>query len=312
MAENSTKGQGRKRTRPVERRFIDAKTGEQVAASTVVTNADDVAREVRVHKVTASGNPGKRRPIAIGLWVAAIVFEVLALLVFNGTLSGLPGKALVWLIAFIVLDLICVVVAGQLWKQANHIDPPSEANKVEFFLKSQLGAILSVIAFLPAIILMATDQNADPQTKKIGAIAAAVALVIGLGSSIDFHPVSAEDLAEAEETAVALGDGTVYWTEFGHVYHLNPNCQAIVNSADIYQGDVQAAFEAGRTRACKFCANESGSDLLKDLSETDEDKAKSETEATATNEAPAATETESTDATSDAETTDAEQLDEAA
>ena len=320
MAENSTngKGQGRKRTRPVERRFIDAKTGEQVAASTVVTNADDVAREVRVHKVTASGDPGKRRPIAIGLWVAAIVFEVLALLVFNGTLSGLPGKALVWLIAFIVLDLICVVVAGQLWKQANHIDPPSEANKVEFFLKSQLGAILSVIAFLPVIILMATDQNADPQTKKIGAIAAAVALVIGLGSSIDFHPVSAEDLAEAEETAVALGDGTVYWTEFGHVYHLNPNCQAIVNSADIYQGDVQAAFEAGRTRACKFCANESGSDLLKDLSATEDDKAKSEAEATATEapattETPAATEapaTESTEAT-DA-TSDAEQLDEAA
>ena len=269
MADEST----RKRKRPVERKFIDAKTGEQVAASTVVTNADDVAREVRVHSVTASGDPGRRRPIAIGLWVAAIVFEVLALLVFNGTLANLPGKALVWLIVFIVLDLVCVVVAGQLWKQANHIDPPSEANKVQFFLKSQLGALLSAVAFVPVIILMLTDQEADSQTKKIGTIAAAIALVIGLGTSIDFHPVSAEDLAEAEENAIALGTGTVYWTEFGHVYHLNPNCQAIINSADIYQGDVQAAFEAGRTRACKFCANESGSDVLKDLASTDDEKA---------------------------------------
>lgn len=271
MAEETEK----KRKRPVERRFIDAKTGEEVAASTVVTSADDVAREVRVHKVEATGDPGKRRPIAIALWVAAIVFEVLAFLVFNGTITNIPINATVCLVALIVLDLICVVIAGQLWKQANHIDPPSEANKASFFLKSQLGALLSAIAFAPIIVLMLTDQNADQQTKKIGTIAAVICLAIGLGTSIDYHPVSAEDLAEAEETAIALGDGTVYWTPFGHVYHLNPNCQAIINSADIYQGDVQAAFEAGRTRACKFCANASGSDVLKDLSTTEDEVADS-------------------------------------
>lgn len=278
MADERIQHSGKKRKRPVERRFIDAKTGEQVAASTVVTDADDVAREVRVHSVTATGDPGKRRPIAIALWVVAIAFEVFALLVYNGTLSNLPGRAMVWLIAFIVLDLVCVVIAGQLWKQANHIDPPSEANKAEFFLKSQLGAILAAVAFVPAIILMLTNEDADPKTKKIGTIAAAIALAIGLGTSIDFHPVSAEDVAEAEQTAIALGTGTVYWTEFGHVYHLNPNCQAIVNSADIYQGDVQAAFEAGRTRACKFCAQESGSDVLKELSSTDDGSALDETD----------------------------------
>ena len=268
MAENST-GTGKKRR--VERRFIDAKTGEEIGASTVVTSADDVAREVTVHHVTAKGDPGKRRPIAIALWVVAIVFEVLAWLVFNGTIANLPGKLMMWLIIFIVLDLVCVVVAGQLWKQANHIDPPSEANKAAFFLKSQLGAILSAVAFVPIIVLMLTDQEADSQTKKIGTIAAAIALAIGMGTSIDFHPVSAEDLAEMEETAIELGTGTVYWTPFGHVYHLNPDCQAIVNSSDIYTGDVQAAFEAGRTRACKFCANASGSDVLKELSSTDDD-----------------------------------------
>ena len=267
MADPTTPGTSKKRTRPVERRFIDAKSGEQVAASTVITDADDVAREVRIHKETASGDPGRRRPIAIALWVLAIGFEVLALLVFNGTLESLPGSALVWLIAFILLDLACVVVAGQLWKQANHIDPPSEVNQVAFFLKSQLGAVLAAVAFVPVIILMLTDKDADARTKRIGTIAAAIALVIGMGTSIDFNPVSAEDLAEAEETAIALGDGTVYWTTFGRVYHLNPNCPHILNSTDIYQGDVQAAFEARRTRACKTCATASGSDVLKDLSQ---------------------------------------------
>ena len=279
MADNSTSGTGKKRK--VERHFIDAKTGEEVAKSTVVTSADDVAREVTVHKVTATGDPGKRRPIAIALWVLAIVFEVLAWLVFNGTITNLPGNAVMWLVIFIVLDLICVVIGGQLWKQANHIDPPSEANKVSFFLKSQLGAILSAVAFVPIIILMLTDKEADAQTKKIGTIAAAIALAIGMGTSIDYHPVSQEDLVEAEETAIALGDGTVYWTTFGHVYHLNPDCQAIINSTDIYQGDVQAAFEAGRTRACKFCANASGSDVLKDLS-TDESDSKDDAETSET------------------------------
>ena len=166
---------GKKRRRPVERRFIDAKTGEEVAKSTVVTSADDVAREVTVHKVTAKGDPGKRRPIAIGLWVLGIVFEVLALLVFNGTITNIPISATTLLIIFIVLDLICVVIAGQLWKKANHIDPPSEANQATFFLKSQLGAILAAIAFVPMIILMLTNKDADEQTKKIGTIAAAIA-----------------------------------------------------------------------------------------------------------------------------------------
>ncbi len=303
---------GRKRKRPVERRFIDAKTGEQVAASTVVTDADDVAREVRVHTASATGDPGRRRPVAITLWVLAIAFEVLALLVFNGTLANLPGRALVWLVAFIVGDLVCVVIAGQLWKQANHIDPPSEANKAEFFVKSQLGAILAAIAFVPVIILMLTDKDADVQTKRIGTIAAAIALVIGVGTSIDFNPVSSEDLAEAEETAIELGTGTVYWTEFGHVYHLNPNCQAIVNSADIYQGDVQAAFEAGRTRACKFCAQASGSDVLKELASTDAAGTDAGgTEATATDDATAAADAGTTAASDEATAEDTE-LDEAA
>lgn len=255
--------------RPVERTFIDAKTGKQISQQTVVTDAKDVATEVRVRQADAVGDPGPRRIVAIVLWLVAIVFEVLALLVFNGTLANLPGNPVIWLVVFIVIDLICVIVAGQLWKQANHMDPPSEANKAAFFLKSQLGAILSVLAFLPMLIIVLLDKDADKQMKTIGSIAAAVALVIGLGSSIDYHPVSAEDLAQTEQAAIELGDGNVYWTPFGHVYHLNPNCQAIINSTEITVGTASEAYAAGRTRACKFCAEASGSDVLKELAQTD-------------------------------------------
>lgn len=268
MAEN-TSGK-----RKVKRVFIDADTGKQISEQTVVTDASDVVSEVRVKNVEATGDPGYRRPVAIALWVLAIIFEVMAImsLIQDSPLYGkLPfsENPLVPIIILLVLDLICVIVAGQLWKQANHIDPPSEKNAVSFFLKSQLGAILSVIAFVPFLVMTLLDQNADKQTKTVAAIVAAVALVAGVGTGADFNPVSAEDLQAMEANALELGDGTVYWTEHGTVYHLNPNCHHIINSENIYSGTAAAAYEHGLNRPCKDCARADGSELLRALSESD-------------------------------------------
>ena len=260
--------QGNKRE--VKRVFIDAETGKQINAQTVVTDAKDVATRVEIKHVEATGEVGNKRTIAIVLWVVAILFEVLAVmsLMQSSPLYGkLPGSPLVWMVAFLVLDLICVVIAGQLWKKANHIDPPSEANKFEFFVKSQLGAILSVIAFLPFVILAILDKDADKRTKTIAIAVAVVAAIIGTGTSADFNPVSSEDLQAMQQNAIELGDGTVYWTEHGTVYHLNPNCSHIINSATIYSGDAAAAYEHGLTRPCKRCANASGDETLKKMSE---------------------------------------------
>jgi len=134
-------------------------------------------------------------------------------------------------------------------------------------MKSQLGAILSVVAFLPFIILTLLDKDADKRTKTIAIIVAAIALAIGGGTSADFNPVSSEDLQAMQQNAIELGDGTVYWTEYGTVYHLNPNCSHIRNSATIYQGDAAAAYEHGLTRPCKHCAMESGSETLQAMAE---------------------------------------------
>ena len=263
MAEKSEK-------RQVKRVFIDADTGKQISEQTVVTDAKDVATRVEVKHVDATGEVGNKRVVAVVLWVVAILFEVLAVLsvMQSSPLYGkLPGNPLIWVIAFLVLDLVCVIVAGQLWKKANHIDPPSEKNAFEFFVKSQLGAILSVIAFLPFIILTLIDKDADKRTKTIAVAVAIVALLVGGGTSADFNPVSSEDLEAMQQNAIELGDGTVYWTEHGTVYHLNPNCSHIINSATIYSGDAAAAYEHGLTRPCKDCARADGDETIKAMSE---------------------------------------------
>lgn len=100
-------------------------------------------------------------------------------------------------------------------EKANHIDPASEKNKVKFFLWNNLGVIASIIAFLPILILLLKNKDLDAKTKKIASIVAAVALVAAVGTSIDYNPVSSEQLAEAENDAAAITDGMVYWTRFG-------------------------------------------------------------------------------------------------
>ena len=280
----ATKSTGEKKQ--VKRTFVDAKTGKVIDESTITTTRpQDVATTVRVNRVTGSdGNPGNRRPIAIALWVVAIIFEALAFFSIkqDSPVYGLPPFAnpLVWTIIFIVLDLICCVIAGQLWKQANHIDPPSEKNQVEFFLKSQLGAIMSVVAFLPLIILILVDNSADKRTKTIATIVAVVALAIGVGTGADFNPVSAESLEEMEANAIELGDGTVYWTPGGSVYHLNKDCYHILNSTDIVMGTAAEAMEAGKNRPCKYCAQKSGDETLQALSNSEDTTAANTTKRT--------------------------------
>ncbi|MDR9824620.1 hypothetical protein RCJ22_03255, partial [Vibrio sp. FNV 38] len=139
---------------------------------------------------------------------------------------------LIWLIAFIVLDLICVVVAGQLWKKANHIKPASEKNKFLFWLWNNMGVIVGAFAFLPFIILILADKNTDKKTKTIAVVAAAIALLIGGAASIDYNPVSQEQQA----AAMSAISEEVYWAPFGKVYHTDMDCQALNHSDTLVKG----------------------------------------------------------------------------
>jgi hypothetical protein len=197
------------------------------------------------------GNAGGLRVGAVILSVVAIIFEVLAVLVLFGKVNITFMPQLWQLIAFIVLDLVCVIIGSQLWKKANHIKPASKQNALKFWLLNNMGVIVSCFAFVPIIILMLTNKDLDKKTKTIAVIAAVIALIIGGAASIDYNPVSQEELTAAE---AALGETTVYWSPFGKVYHTHDDCSALNVSETLTYGTVDQAIAENRTRLCKFCA----------------------------------------------------------
>lgn len=230
-----TKVDSAKATTPAEK----PSTKTAAKAATPVTAADKSSAKTK-------------RILAVVFWVLAIACEVLAVLVFIGKIDLKFISQMAQLIAFLVIDFILVVVGAQFWKQANHMDPVSEQNKVKFWLWNNMGVIVCCFAFIPFLIyVLFIDKNADPKMKKVAAIVAAVALVLGIGISYDWNPVSQEGKAQAEST---LGDTSVYWTQFGSVYHLDTECQHLNRSSELFEGDVATAIEKGKTRLCKTCA----------------------------------------------------------
>lgn len=199
------------------------------------------------------GNAKGLRIGAIVLWVFAIVFEILGVLVLTGKMNITFIPTMWQLIGFIVLDLACVIIGAQLWKKANHIDPVSEKNKLKFWLWNNMGVIVCVVAFVPYVILLLRDKNLDKKTKTIATVVAVIALLIGTTSSIDYNPVSEEQQTAAIE---ALGEENVYWAPFGKVYHTHEDCQALNQSDTLTVGTVEQAIASNRTRLCSFCARE--------------------------------------------------------
>lgn len=248
---------------PKERHFVDAKTGETIAKP---KHGGTGAATTELREEMHAERKGNALPFRIGaivLWVLGIVFEVLAILTMNSTLQLPQFPLMTWVIIFLVLDLVVVVAGSQLWKRANHISPASKENKLAYWVQTDLGILIAVIAFAPVIILMLQNKNLDKKTKQICSVVAGLALVVAVGSGIDYHPTTQEDLDQAEAGAAVLSDdGLAYWTEFGKVYHFNPDCQYIKNSSTIYSGTIQDAVDAGRYKGCSGCAVEGGSDVL--------------------------------------------------
>lgn len=207
------------------------------------------------------------RIVSAILWVLAIGCEVLAILCLFKALR-LPGLSQMWwMIIFIVIDLALCLVAGFLWKKASHLDPFKKTNnKVGFVILTQLGVIMAAICFLPLIILvLASKDKIDKKSKIVVTIVAIVALLIAGLLGADFNPISAEEKAAAEQQ---LGDfAKVYWTRYGHKYHLYEDCQAIKNSTDVSYSEgeeidgefvpaVRVAMDNGCTGLCAFCARD--------------------------------------------------------
>ena len=224
---------------PKKKKIVDADSGKEVKAGS------------RKKKAAAPvGNATGFRVGAIAFWVVALACEVLAYLVLIGKINLNFMPSLWQMIAFLVIDLACVIVGSQFWKKANHIKPASEKNKALFWLWNNMGLIVCAICFIPFVILALRDKEADKKTKVIAIIAAVIALLIGGACSIDYNPVSEEQQQAAME---AISDD-VYWSPFGKVYHTHDDCSSLNQSDTLTQGTVEQAIAANRTRLCSFCA----------------------------------------------------------
>jgi hypothetical protein len=127
-------------------------------------------------------------------WIVAIGTEIAGIVLLrqhkfdHGNLPLLIG---------ILVGIAVFAIAGSLmWKAANKQDPASKSEPVKFFVQNQLGAIITVLAFLPLIVLIFMDKDMDPKNKKIaggiGVVLAAAATFIG----IDFNPPSVEQYTQ--------------------------------------------------------------------------------------------------------------------
>lgn len=233
----------------------------------------------KIIKIEQTGDPKKRattkRVWAIICWVIAITFEVIGILKLTEVINWFSWLDIMWfLLICIGLDLLFVIIGSLLWKKANHIDPASEKNKTKFWLWNNLWSILSVIAFLPIIILIFTDKDLDKKTKGWAGGIAIAALAIAFFGSYDRNPVSIEWLERAEQEVLQVSpSGTVYWAEYSKKYHVDKDCPAFSNSETVYEGTVRDAYERWLTDPCRRCIPEyKWDDEIDENTETEDNK----------------------------------------
>lgn len=160
----------------------------------------DVTKEWRATRGQKSAATRLRIFAAIA-WAIAIGGEIFGIILLrqhkfdHGNLPLLIG---------ILVGIAVFAIAGSLmWKAANKHDPARESDKARFFFQNQLGAIITVIAFLPLLVLIFMDKDMDPKNKKIaggiGVVLAAAATFIG----VSWNPPSVEQYTKDMNTCAA-------------------------------------------------------------------------------------------------------------
>jgi len=140
------------------------------------------------------GAATRLRIFALLSWAVAIGGEIAGIVLLRQHKFDQGNLGL--LIGILVGIAIFAIAGSLLWKAANRKNPASKADAFRFFVQNQLGAIITLIAFLPLVILIFMDKDMDPQNKKIaggiGAVLAVVAALIG----VNFQPPSVEQYTE--------------------------------------------------------------------------------------------------------------------
>ena len=140
------------------------------------------------------GKAKKLRIYAALCWLVAIGTEVAGIVMLKQGKFQSGNMAL--LIGLMVVIAVFAIGGSLMWKAANKHDPASRADGFRFFVQNQLGAIITVIAFLPLLALIFLDKDMDPKNKKIaGGVGVALALLATV-VGIDFKPPSTEQYTE--------------------------------------------------------------------------------------------------------------------
>ena len=160
----------------------------------------DVTKEWRATQGQKSAAT-RLRIFAVIAWVIAMAGEIAGVVLLyrhtfdHGNLGLLIG---------ILVGIAIFAIAGSLmWKAANKHDPARESDHARFFFQNQLGAIITVIAFLPLIVLIFMNKDMDPKNKKVaggvGVVLAIVATLIG----VSYNPPSVEQYTKDMNTCAA-------------------------------------------------------------------------------------------------------------
>lgn len=141
------------------------------------------------------------RIFALVLWAVAIGAEIAGIVfLLNGTFDN--GN-LPLLIGLLVVIAIGAMTGSYFWKKANKSDPAKRAEKVRFFVQNQLGAIITMVAFLPLLALILLDKDMDPKNKKVaGGVGIALAVVATL-FGVSYTPPSVEQYTMDMNTCAA-------------------------------------------------------------------------------------------------------------
>jgi hypothetical protein len=153
----------------------------------------DVTKAWRATQGQASAAT-RLRIFAALAWVVAIGTEIAGIVMLKQHRFDHGNLAL--LIGLLVVIAVFAIAGSLMWKAANRQNPASKADAFRFFVQNQLGAIITVIAFLPLIALIFLDKDMDPKNKQIaggvGVVLALLATVIG----VDFKPPSTEQYTQ--------------------------------------------------------------------------------------------------------------------
>ena len=230
---------------------VEPTAAAEAAEASEVSGAEPTWKPTAESKKQAS----TLRVFAIVLWVLAIAAEVFAIFwILRRPAENGAFPTWAWILLLVSLVVIGGLAVGGslLWKKANRLDPAKKADKFRFFVQNQLGAIITIIAFLPLIIMIFLNTDMDGKQKGIaGALGIVVLLVAGyFGTSVN-SPSVEQYSTETNKVVEITGENLVFWTASGKVFHLCDAVSAVnLESKDntIYSGTVADAHAAGKER----------------------------------------------------------------